>query len=111
MKNKALFAAALAVTMTVGASAAFTKTNTYTDGQFTDVPSAEWYAKEVKSTFEHGLMNGIGGGLFGPNGNVTVAEAITMASRAASIIAGETFPSLTANGIRCTSTTQHQRAL
>ena len=51
MKNKALFAAALAVTMTVGASAAFTKTNTYTDGQFTDVPSAEWYAKEVQSTF------------------------------------------------------------
>ena len=111
MKNKALFAAALAVTMTVGASAAFTKTNTYTEGQFTDVPSAEWYAKEVKSTFELGLMNGIGGGLFDPDGNVTVAEAITMASRAASINAGETIPSLTANGIRCTSTTQHPRAL
>jgi len=93
MKNKALFAAALAVMMTVGASAAFTKTNTYTEGQFTDVPSAEWYAKEVKSTFELGLMNGIGGGLFDPNGNVTVAEAITMASRAASINAGETIPS------------------
>ncbi len=73
------------------AAGAFELKNTYTEGQFTDVPSSEWYASEVKSTYELGLMNGIGGGLFSPDGNVTVAEAITMASRASSIYAGETI--------------------
>ena len=84
--------AALVAVMSLGTAAAgFEKTKTYTDGQFTDVPVTEWYAAEVKSTYELGLMNGIGGGLFDPDGNVTVAEAITMASRAASINAGETI--------------------
>ena len=82
--------AALAAAVSISTAAAgFEKTKTYTDGQFTDVPVTEWYAAEVKSTYELGLMNGIGGGLFNPEGNVTVAEAITMASRAASINAGE----------------------
>jgi len=89
--RKTVLGILLAGIMTVSASAAFSKTNTYADGQFTDVPASEWYAKEVKSTYELGLMNGIGGGLFDPEGNVTVAEAITMASRAASINSGETI--------------------
>ena len=80
--------AAAAFTLT---ASAFTKTNTYTEGQFTDVPSEQWYASEVKSTYELGLMQGVGGGLFQPDGNVTVAEAITMAARASSINAGETI--------------------
>jgi hypothetical protein len=84
MKNngKIILSAILATLLSASASAAFAKTNTYTDGQFTDVPAAEWYAKEVASTYELGLMNGIGGGLFDPEGNVTVAEAVTMACRA-----------------------------
>ncbi len=81
----------LGATFALSASA-FSKTNVYTPGQFTDVPESEWYASEVASTYELGLMNGTGGGLFEPDGNVTVAEAITMASRAASIHAGETIP-------------------
>ena len=92
MSKKALFAALLAATFTVSAGAAFEKTNTYTAGQFTDVPASEWYAAEVQSTYELGLMNGVGSGLFDPNGNVTVAEAITMAARAASINAADTIP-------------------
>ena len=79
----ALLAASLAVT-----ACAFEKTNTYTPGQFTDVPQTEWYAAEVANTYELGLMNGVGGGLFSPDGNVTVAEAITMAARASAINAG-----------------------
>ena len=65
--------AAAAFTLT---AAAFSKTNTYTDGMFTDVPAEQWYASEVKSTYELGLMQGVGGGLFQPDGNVTVAEAV-----------------------------------
>ena len=87
-----LLAASLAVT-----ACAFEKTNTYTPGQFTDVPQTEWYASEVASTYELGLMNGVGGGLFAPDGNVTVAEAITMAARASAINAG-TAIDMTAGG-------------
>lgn len=83
---------ALTTALAVSASAAgFAKTQTYTDGMFADVAGTEWYAAEVKSTYELGLMNGQGNGIFAPGGNVTVAEAITMASRAAAINAGETI--------------------
>jgi len=91
-KKKLLLSAITAAILTVSASAAFEKTNTYTEGQFSDITSDAWYASEVKSTYELGLMNGTGGGMFTPNGNVTVAEAITMASRASAANAGETIP-------------------
>ena len=83
------FAAAILTANTFAAG--FEKTNPYSDGLFSDVPATEWYASEVKSTYELGLMNGIGGGLFDPDGNVTVAEAVTMAARASAIYAGETI--------------------
>ena len=90
--KKILFAALLSAAFALSAGAAgFAKTETYTPGQFTDVPESEWYAAEVQSTYELGLMNGVGGSLFAPEGDVTVAEAITMAARAASIGAGETI--------------------
>ena len=93
MNKKILIGLVSATLLATGVSAAgFTKTGTYPDGKFTDVPAAEWYAGEVKNTFELGLMNGTSDSTFEPNGNVTVAEAITMASRAASIYAGETIP-------------------
>ena len=97
MNKKILFAAILAATLGVGASAAgFAKTGMYTPGQFSDIPQTEWYASEVANAYELGLMNGIGDGLFAPDGNVTVAEAVTMASRAAAIYAGETIDTATA---------------
>ena len=89
--KKAFLVIALSGLLCVSAHAAFVKTNTYTDGQFTDVAADAWYASEVKNTYELGLMNGIGGGLFDPEGNVTVAEAITMASRASAANAGLTI--------------------
>ena len=72
--------AALAFTFH-GFAAGFNKTTAYADGTFTDVPDSEWYASEVKSAYELGFMNGVGGSLFSPDGNVTVAEAVTMAAR------------------------------
>ena len=91
--KKTAFGLLLSATLAFSAAAAFEKTNSYTDGKFSDVPNTEWYASEVKNTYELGLMNGTSDSTFEPDGNVTVAEAITMASRAASINKGETIPS------------------
>lgn len=59
--------AALAFTFH-GFAAGFNKTTAYADGTFTDVPDSEWYASEVKSAYELGFMNGVGGSLFSPDG-------------------------------------------
>ena len=72
-------------------AATFEKTRVYA-GEFTDVAQNEWYAAEVANTYELGLMNGIGGGLFDPDGKVTVAEAVTMAARAGAIHADAKIP-------------------
>lgn len=58
----------------------FLKPNTY-NNNFADVPSTEWYAKEIANAYELGLINGKSATAFDPNGNMTVAEAITLASR------------------------------
>ena len=91
-------AASLAVTsaLTVAAHADFAKTKTYTDGQFTDVPASEWYAASVKDAFEFGIMNGNSATTFGPNGTLTVAEGITIASRINETLTGVKIPA--ANG-------------
>ena len=57
----------------------FTASKTYA-GQFGDVPAKVWYAEAVRICYEYGLMNG-SGGKFDPSGRLTVAQAITMASR------------------------------
>ena len=96
MKNaKRLLALGLTAAALTGTAlgAGFVKSKTYNAGEFTDVPDDAWYKEEVASTYELGLMNGIGGGLFAPDGNVTIAEAITMASRANAIYAGATIGS------------------
>ena len=94
MKNisKFLTSALVVSTLAISVSAAgFTKTQDYPDGKFTDVASGKWYAAEVKSSYELGLMNGQSDTLFAPEGNVTVAEGITMASRVHSIYNGKTI--------------------
>ena len=89
--KKLLFPIALSCLLASSAFAAFEKTNTYTDDTFNDVPQNAWYASEVKSSYELGLFGGKGDGIFDPSGKVTVAEAVTLASRACSIYAGETI--------------------
>ena len=70
----------------------FEKVNTY-NGNFSDVADTAWYAENVKKAFELGFMNGKSEGKFDPNGNVTVAEAITMASRVNAICYGREIKS------------------
>lgn len=59
----------------------FTKINTYTAGQFTDVASNAWYADSVAQVYELGLMNGNSATTFNPNGKITQAEALTITAR------------------------------
>ena len=40
-----------------------------------------WYEEGVASAYVLGLMKGTGDGKFGVTGNVTIAEALTMAAR------------------------------
>ncbi len=94
-----LFAGVLAAcTLTLGANAAFAKTNTYTDGQFKDVKTDAWYAKEVASAYELGFMNGTSTDVFSPDGNVTVAQGITMAVRVHANFNGKDAPANSTSG-------------
>lgn len=87
-------AAAMAVTLMPGASAAagmanFQKTREYPG--FSDVSSTAWYAKEVRQAYELGLVNGTGNGAYQPDGDVSVAEAITIAAQLNAAYNGERF--------------------
>ena len=71
----------LAGALALSASAAFEKNNVYTEGQFTDVPATEWYATEVASAFELGLMNGTGSNKFSPNADTTRGMIVIVLAR------------------------------
>ncbi len=49
--------------------------------QFSDISSDDWYATDVLKARQMGLIDGMGGNRFVPMGNVTIAEAVTMAAR------------------------------
>lgn len=59
----------------------FQKVNTYSDGQFTDVSAANWYAENVEVAYEYGIMTGSAENFFNAAGNLSVAETIVMACR------------------------------
>ena len=63
----------------------FVKSRTYTPGMFTDVSENAWYGynqlKVIADAYEYGLMSGNSNTTFNPAGNITIAEAITVASR------------------------------
>ncbi len=83
----------LALVMTVVSSAGisaeglenFTQRDEYTDSVFNDVKADDWFYENVASVYEYGLMNGKGAGRFDPQGNITVAETLTIAARLHSI--------------------------
>ena len=66
----------------------------YTSGQFSDVNEACWYGADcqqsVKKACELGLMKGEGS-TFNPDGNVTLAQAITMAARLFATYSGDSI--------------------
>lgn len=94
MKKTACFAlfALLLCAPLVGA-ANLTKSAVYTQGQFQDVPASAWYAQNVRTAYEYGLMKGVSETRFNPEGRVTLAEAVTMAARLHSEYLGEGAPS------------------
>lgn len=86
MKAKRMAAVLLAVALTIpcwnlGAKAAFS-----------DVPSNAWYAQDVAAAERSGILQGTGSGKFSPDGNLTLAQAITMAARTYAYERGETIP-------------------
>ena len=97
MKKKRLLSllltGALCLSLSAPALAAglenFQKTNTYTAGQFTDVPAGEWYAANVQAAYELGLMEGSSASTFNPSGNLTIAEALVLACRLHSTYVGD----------------------
>lgn len=71
----------------------FHPVNTYQPGQFTDVASNDWFAPNVKLSYEVGILKGASDTFFNASGNVTLAETITMAARLNTIyrFGGESF--------------------
>ena len=94
MTFKTLLKTALGVVLTASlafsANAAFAKKNTY-EGQFTDVKETSWYKNDVASAYELGFVKGTSDTLYSPNSSVSVAEAITMASRVHAEYNGKTI--------------------
>ena len=87
-----ILAAALAASLCVPAMAAggtFEKVNTYTPGQFTDVPEDLWCADNVRTAYEYGIMGGKSETYFDTAGSLTVAQAVVMACRLHSGYAGD----------------------
>lgn len=59
----------------------FPRTNVYHQDQFDDVKANQWFTQTVADAFEMGLVKGMSATEFSPYGDVTVAEAVTMAAR------------------------------
>ena len=78
--KKILVVILAAVMLAAGVNAAFERVNSYSNN-FSDVTDANWFYENVKTAYELGFMNGKSEGKFDPSGNVTVVEAVTMASR------------------------------
>lgn len=56
------------------------------NNSFTDVKSSDWFAGFVGTASDKGIVNGVGGGKFNPNGTITRQEAATMVARAAKVL-------------------------
>ena len=52
---------------------------------FADVPSSKWYAGYIGTANRCGIVNGVGGGKFNPDGTITRQEAAAMVTRAAKL--------------------------
>ena len=67
----------------------FTRKRTFIPEMFADVNETAWYGyyvqKVIANAYEYGLMQGNGAVTFNPTGNITIAEAITIAARVHSI--------------------------
>lgn len=62
----------------------FKQENIYHPGIFTDVSDTDWFAENVQSAYEYGLMGG-NGSAFSPKDNITLAQVLAIACRLHSI--------------------------
>ena len=86
MKAKRMAAVLLAAALTLPCW------NLAAKAAFSDVPSNAWYAQDVAAAEKYGILQGTGSGRFSPDGNLTLAQAITMAARTYAYERGETIP-------------------
>ena len=61
----------------------------YEEGQFSDVTPEQWFYASVVNGYELGLIKGSAASLFNPDGQVSLAEAVTMACRIHSTYTGK----------------------
>lgn len=59
----------------------FVQQRTYDEYTYMDVSLGDWYHYYVGFAYEYGIMRGTDDGVFEPDGNITVAEAITVGAR------------------------------
>ena len=87
MKAKRMLALMLALTLFLSLSAAVAVSAAEAvPGGFTDVAEADWFYEDVRCVHDAGLMIGKGDGIFDPDGQITGAEAVTIAARVHSIL-------------------------
>ena len=67
------------------------KREDYREGMFSDVSSTDWYAQDVKTCYEYGVMKGQTDGTFLPDGRLTFAEAMTLSARLHSALHSESI--------------------
>ena len=75
----------------------FSKSRTYTDA-FSDVTVKDWFYDAVSGAYEFALVNGDSATTYNPEGTMTVAEAVTLASRMHSTVKGDKATLTTAEG-------------
>jgi S1-C subfamily serine protease len=63
-----------------GGLSGFVKVAAYQTGLFSDVPTSKWYAAYVQVSYEYGLINGKTADTYDPDSNITLAEAVKLAS-------------------------------
>lgn len=76
-----LAAAMLSPTALAAGLDSFVPQASYTNATFSDVPANAWYAENVASAYELGLMQGSGAGQFNPSGRLTVGEMLALVCR------------------------------
>ena len=100
MKKTSLISLVCALVLVLSVSvcaSGFEKKRTYSEGMFSDIKAGAWYVNDIKNAYELEFLNGKGDGVMAPDGNVTVAEAITIASRLHSIYNSREIPAVSGN--------------
>lgn len=76
---KKILASVICAVLLATSVGAYTAQRTY-NGEFYDVSSSAWYYGNVANAYSLGLINGKSANTFDPDGNLTIAETIKLAS-------------------------------